>query len=151
MPIGKCDCLFITELNMEINEISKKYVKVCNKHAENIFKNKEDKKEFKFNKKKKLYFCKNSNSDNNLDKFGSSKSFLSLNNSNSTESTDIDDLEIIEFGRYKGMSFDEVCRKYRNYCVNIINLKSRKDINNEELDRFAYYLNNRFHKSFKKN
>ena len=154
MTFGKCDCLFITELNMEINEISKKYIKVCERHAETIFKTKEERNGFKFNKKKGLYFCRNPNSDRSLNEYTSSKSSLNLHNSSSIGSTDScgsEDLEIIDFGKYKGMSFDEVCTKYRNYCVNIINLKSRKRIDNDEMGKFVHYLNSKFYNSIKKN
>ncbi len=150
MPVGKCDCLFITELNIEINEISKKYIKVCERHAETIFKSKEERHDFKFNKKKKIYYCKNPNSDHSIEDMTSFKSTNSLYNTISTSSVESDDTEIIDFGKYKGMSFNDVCKKYRNYCVNILNLKSRKKIDNDEMDKFVYYLNRQFSTPIKK-
>jgi hypothetical protein len=146
MPIVKCDCFFITELNMELNEISKKYIKVCEKHADIVLKNSEIRHEFKFNKKKKLYYNKNSTSDTSLSSkdLYVSGSNRSLNNSTSTNSIDSDNSDIIDFGKYRGLTFEEVCQKYRNYCVNILNIKSRKDIDNDEMDKFVDYLKAKF-------
>lgn len=150
MPVIKCDCFFITQLNMELNEISKKHIKVCKKHAELIFKNNEIKQDFKYNKKTGIYYNKNSSNENSLTPKEKINSSVSLYNSSSISSCDTDNSssnsEVIEFGKYKGYTFDEVCNKYKNYCVNILNVKSKKKIDNEEMNKFIFYLKTKFKK-----
>lgn len=55
MPLTKCKCLYLTELNIELNIIQKKYVRICSKHSEKIFETNIDKINYRFCKKKNAY------------------------------------------------------------------------------------------------
>ncbi len=151
----KCECFYLTELNMEINVISKKYIRVCSKHSEEIFTGPVERKQYRFCKKKKIYHIKDSSSlstgnaidlelvdKSNTIKFGlqSKDSVESLNSNDSTISNDssiIDSLIMkncgskgdirISFGKYKGLTFNELLKKDKKYCINIMNIESERD------------------------
>lgn len=55
MPLIKCKCLYLTELNIELNTIHKKYVRICSKHSEKIFETGIDKINYRFCKKRNAY------------------------------------------------------------------------------------------------
>ncbi len=167
----KCECFYLTELNMEINVISKKYIRVCVKHSNKIFAETSERKEYRFCKKKKIYYLKDLSGidsdtielDLNRDKYKfslqSKDSVESLeSNETSTTSSSLDKLlkvdsfdsiidfhiskyhpdcnhgenyNTISFGKYKGLTFNELLKKDKKYSINIMHIESKsKDIPN---------------------
>jgi len=164
----KCDCFYLTELNMEINVISKKYIRVCVKHSNKIFADIAERKDYRFCKKKNLYYLKDLsgiNSDTieldlNQNKCTFSNTLVSKDSVESLDSTNstftstssldkllktdsfdsIVDFHIskyypdkdcdkeyntISFGKYKGLTFNELLKKDKKYSINIMNIESK--------------------------
>jgi hypothetical protein len=156
MPLSKCKCLYLTELNIELNTIHKQYVRICSKHSEKIFETGFDKINYRFCKKRNAYIFRGissikleenildfydkdwygENHINNLRSINRKNSDKLLNKNtdnacNSSEDTedsfeDINRNKKVLFGKYSGMGFDEILEKDKNYCINIMNIESSK-------------------------
>lgn len=156
MNLNKCKCLYLTELNIELNTIYKKYVRVCSKHSEKIFKTGIDKINYRFCKKRDSYIFRGISSikleENILDFYDKDwygenhiNNLRSINRKNSdklnrkdsdnayTTSSDYteDSYEDFKqkkvlFGKYAGMFFEEILERDKKYCINIMHIESSK-------------------------
>jgi hypothetical protein len=156
MPLSKCKCLYLTELNIEINTIHKKYVRICSKHSEKIFKTDIDKINYRFCKKRNSYIFRGissisleenildfydkdwygenhinnlrSISKKNSNKLTHKNSNNTCNSSQDTENSyeDIKQNKKVLFGKYSGLDFEEILEKDKNYCINIMNIETSK-------------------------
>jgi hypothetical protein len=170
---------------MEINSISKKYIRICPKHSDEIFAGLAERKEYRFCKKKSLYIlrdpsCLSSNAidldnpqdyrllltskkstDSNLSTSDSSLSSLDgneravrKNNSfvYSHINSYIEEIEngeyVVKFGKYKGLTFNQLLKKDRKYCVNILEVEERK---NREVPNHIKDFSDYVKRFFKKN
>lgn len=187
MPSKKCECFYLSELNMEINVISKKYIRICPKHSNEVFLDVAERKEYRFCKKKNLYILKDPScvnntinldieneykflltskrsTDSNLSTSNSSLSSLDENNYGKTKGRNnssfidmqfdlsIEDIdngdEIVHFGKYRGLTFNQLLKKDRKYCVNILEVEERK---NKEVPSNMKELSDYIKGYFKKN
>ncbi len=124
----KCECSFLTELDIESNSFKKKYIKVCTKHAKNVFTNKSIKEQYIYSKKKNFYVLRNK----------SESSSVKIRSIDSCDSTDTE--SILSFGKYSGENFSNVLRRDKPYCKNIINITSRKQSMPAEMHKFSEFL-----------
>lgn len=144
----KCECFYLTELNMDINVISKKFIRVCVKHSDKIFTEVVERKNYRFCKKKKLYYIRDVSSasmENTIDLDGRMSYSNQLVSKDSVDSDDstlsnhsslMDSLIMkncsdrgehkIAFGKYKGMTFNELLKKDKKYCMNIMSIEINK-------------------------
>lgn len=123
MLFNKCDCSYICELNIESNSIDKKFIRICVKHAENVFSGQSDKDQYKFSKKKNIYYLR------------SRPAKYRLKESSSTE---VD--SVLDFGKYLGESFEEVYKKDKTYCAHIVRIASQKNLLPRGMCRFSDFI-----------
>ncbi len=112
MFFDQCECTFLVTLDIEANSISKKYIKVCVKHADSVLTENMRKDHYKFSKRKSFYFLRHSSD------LGPAK----LRSTSSSDSAG----EVLDFGKYTGSSFHEVYRKDKAYCANIMKITDKK-------------------------
>lgn len=147
----KCECFYLTELNMDINVISKKFIRVCVKHSDKIFADMTERKNYRFCKKKNIYHIRDlslASVENAIDLDGRlsyNNQLVSKDSVNSDDSTDSNHSSLMDslimkncssrgnnkiaFGKYKGLTFNELLKKDKKYCMNIMSIEISKGRN----------------------
>jgi hypothetical protein len=127
MFFKKCECMYLSELDIDKNSIVKKYMKVCTKHAADVFTEPFTRENYKYSKKKNIYYLRDTSSGK-----------VKLRKTNSTSSTDSEDT--ISFGKYSGLEFSDVLSKDKSYCLNIVSITKRKKNIPCEMKAFSNFV-----------
>lgn len=117
-----CGCTYTLNLDIIENNISEDYIKLCNNH----YNSKIHKKNFTLNKHKNVYEHKT----------------LSPKNQKKKKKEILNNIHILNFGKYKSKSFDYVYNKDKTYCYNLAFWKKQIPTDNNNLDEFTSYIRN---------
>lgn len=123
MFFNHCECSHVCELNIESNSIDKKFIRICVKHADKMFSGQSNKDQYKFSKKKNVYYLR------------SRPAKLRLKESSSTE---VD--SVVDFGKYTGESYQEVYKKDKTYCAHIMRIASQKNLLPRGMFNFSDFI-----------